>query len=118
MDKNIIKNKSYDFALRIIKLYKYLKLDKNEYVLANQILRSGTSIGANIEEAIGGQSKKDFFAKICISYKECRETEYWLRLLHDSEFIETKHFNSIHEDCKELLNLLSSIKISTQKTLK
>ncbi len=82
-NKSILKEKSYSFAIRIIKLYKYLKSEKNETILSKQIVRSGTSIGANIEEAIGAQSKNDFMAKISIAYKESRETEYWLRLLKD-----------------------------------
>jgi len=79
--ENILVDKSYSFALRIIKLYKYLCENKKEFVLGKQVLRSGTSIGANIEEACGGQSRKDFYAKINIAHKECRETNYWLRLL-------------------------------------
>ena len=80
MKKNIIQEKSFCFALRIIKLYKYLKDNKNEYVLSKQLLRSGTSIGANIEESIGGQSKNDFVSKISVAYIEARETLYWLKL--------------------------------------
>ena len=80
--ENVVVQKSFDFALRIIKLYKYLLENKKETILSKQILRAGTSIGANIEEAQGAQSKADFFAKISIAYKEARETAYWLRLLH------------------------------------
>ncbi len=75
---NIIQTKSYNFAVRIIKLYKHLSQEKKEFVLSKQLLRSGTSIGANIEEAIGGQSRKDFFAKLTIAYKEARESHYWI----------------------------------------
>jgi len=117
-NNSILKEKSYCFALRIIKLYKFLKSEKQETVLSKQIVRSGTSIGANIEEAIGAQSEKDFLSKICIAYKECRETEYWLRLLKDSEFIEEKHFESIHNDCVELLKMLSSSKKTMSNKLK
>ncbi len=78
---NLIQIESYNFAVKIIRLYQYLTQDKREFILSKQILRCGTSIGANIEEAIGGQSGKDFFAKITISYKEARETHFWLRLL-------------------------------------
>ena len=78
---NIVQLKSYAFALRIIKVYKFLSHEKKEFILSKQLLKSGTSIGANIEEAIGGQSKADFFAKITISYKESRESKYWIRLL-------------------------------------
>ncbi len=83
-EDNVILDKSYAFAVRIIKFYQFLVSEKKEYVLSKQILRCGTSIGANIEEAIGGQSKKDFFAKLTISYKEARECHYWIRLLSDT----------------------------------
>ena len=83
---NIIQNKSYAFAVKIVKVCKGL-VDKKEFILSKQLLRSGTSIGANIEEAIGGQSKKDFFAKLTISYKEARETHYWIRLLADTQYL-------------------------------
>ncbi len=87
---NIIQTKSYNFAVRIIKLYKHLSQEKKEFVLSKQLLRSGTSIGANIEEAIGGQSRKDFFAKLTIAYKEARESHYWIRLLKDTDFKTTR----------------------------
>lgn len=115
--ENPIQIKSYQFALRIIKLYKYLIIDKNEYVLSKQILRSGTSIGANIEEAIGGQSKADFIAKLQIALKESRETHYWIRLLIDSNYLENKLAKSILNDCEELLKLLNSI-LKTSKSKK
>lgn len=82
--ENIVQQKSYAFALRIVKAYKYLADEKKEFVLSKQLLKYGTSVGANVEEAIGGQTPKDFFAKLNISYKEARETMYWLRLLKDS----------------------------------
>lgn len=91
MKENVIQKKSYGFALRIIKAYQYLKL-KQEYDLGRQLLKSGTTIGANIEEGIGGQSEKDFFAKIKIAHKECRETNYWLRLMKDLKILEEKLF--------------------------
>ena len=90
-----LKNKSYRFALRIIGLYKFLCDEKKEYVLSKQILRSGTSIGANIEEANAGQTKKDFLAKMSIASKEARETLYWLKLLRDSDYIEEKIAKSL-----------------------
>ena len=111
---NVVQEKSYAFALRIIKLYKYLKNNKNEYDLSRQILRSGTSIGANIEEAIGAQSKKDFISKISIAYKETRETHYWIRLLRDSHFIESKQADSLLEDCVVLQKIIGTI----QRTVK
>jgi four helix bundle protein len=111
---NVVREKSYAFALRIIRLYQYLCNEKKEYVLSKQVLRCGTSIGANIEEAIGGQSKSDFFAKLTIAYKEARETHYWLRLLTDSDYLEMKLAQSLITDCDELLRLIGSI----QKTVK
>ena len=94
-------NKSKAFALRIIKLYQFLCDSKKEYVLSKQILRSGTSIGANAKEGVNAQSKADFYAKMYIAYKEANETEYWLELLYESGYIETKAFESMHSDCKE-----------------
>lgn len=114
MKENIVVNKSKAFALRIIKLYKYLCDEKKEFVLSKQVLRSGTSVGANIKEAVRGQSKADFYAKMNISLKEISETEYWLELLHESEYIEKEHFESIYQDCQELIKLLVSI-TKTQK---
>ncbi len=115
MKKNIIQEKSYFFALRIINLYKYLCQNEKEYVLSKQILRCGTSIGANTEEAIGAQSKKDFINKISIAYKEARETKYWIRLLKDSNYITVKMFNSLLKDVEEILKILGSIQ-KTSKT--
>ena len=109
MKENVVQKKSYAFALRIVKLYRWLCETKKEFVLAKQILRSGTSIGANVEEAIGGQSEKDFYSKMTIAYKESRETHYWLRLLHDAEFIDNNLYQSIVADCEELLKILGSI---------
>ena len=107
--KNVVQEKSFSFALRTVKLYRYLSEEKREYVLAKQLLRSGTSIGANVEEAIGGQSEKDFYAKLNIAYKEARETHYWLRLLHKSNYLDEIEAESILADCDELLKLLGSI---------
>ncbi len=106
---NVVQERSYAFALRIVKMYKWLCEEKREFVLSKQLLRSGTSIGANVEEAIGGMSGKDFSAKMGIAYKEARETHYWLRLMHDSEFITEAAFESILCDCEELLKLIGSI---------
>lgn len=112
--ENPARDKNYAFALRIIRLYKYLVEEKKEFVLSKQILRSGTSIGANVEEAIGGQSRRDFTAKISISYKEAREAHYWLRLLRDSEFLEREAADSLLSDCDELLKILGSIQKTTK----
>ncbi len=107
--ENIVLSKSYRFAIRIVKMYQHLSSEKKEYILSKQVLRSGTSIGANAEEAVGGISKADFKAKMSIAYKEARETEYWLRLLHDTGYIEKEAFVSIIADLKELLKILFSI---------
>lgn len=114
---NIVKEKSFAFAIRIVHLYQYLCGEKKEFVLSKQILRSGTSIGANIEEAQGGISTADFTYKISIAYKEARETHYWLRLLHATNYIEQDAFESILADCEELCKLLYSI-FRTAKTSK
>ncbi len=109
MSENIIVDKSKAFALRIIKMYKFLLNEKKEYILSKQVLKSGTSIGANVKEAIRGQSKADFYAKMNIALKEASETEYWLELLGESGYIEKSHFNSIYSDCQEIIKILMSI---------
>jgi four helix bundle protein len=111
---NVIQEKSYVFALRTVKLCRYLMAKKKEYVLSRQVLRSGTSIGANVEEAIGGRSGKDFFVKMCVAYKEARETHYWLRLLRDSGYLTEAEISSMIVDCEEILKLSGSI-IKTMK---
>lgn len=115
--KDSVRDKSYAFALRMIKMYQHLTKDKQEFILSKQVLRSGTSIGANIEEASGAQSNKDFLAKMTIAYKEARETHYWLRLLHDSGYFTENAAISILNDCEELLKMLASIKKTTQSRL-
>ncbi|MFD2245964.1 four helix bundle protein [Pontibacter ruber] len=114
MSKSIIGEKSYAFAVRIIKMYQHLSADKKEFVLLKQVLRSGTSIGANVQEATGGQSTADFIHKLSIARKEARETEYWLKLLHDTGYIETRYFESIHADCQELTKILNSIILTSK----
>ena len=106
---NIVETKSFQFALRIVKLYKYLCGNHREFTLSKQLLRCGTSIGANICEAQQAQSRPDFVAKLCISLKESVETDYWLRLLYESEYLTDDQFSSIIYDCKELERLLTSI---------
>lgn len=106
---NTVLLKTYAFALRIIKLYQFLNEEHNEYVLSKQILRSGTSIGANSEEAVGAQSRKEFKSKLSIAYKEARETHFWLRLLRDSEYIEKNLAKSLITDCDEILKIIGSI---------
>lgn len=115
MKKNIIKEKSFEFALRIIKLYKYLKSDHMEFVLSKQVLRSGTSIGAMVREAEHAESKADFIHKLAIALKEANETEYWIELLYKSDYIQEDQYKSISIDNKELLKLLISI-IKTSRT--
>ena len=114
MRENIIQEKSFNFALRVIKLFQYLVKNKKEFVLSKQILRSGTAIGANIEEALGGQSRKDFLNKISIAYKEARETSYWLRLLNGAEILSEHHFLSMHQDLEEIIKILTTIQKTTK----
>ena len=111
--KNIIESKSYHFAVRIVRLYKYLMSEKHEYVLSRQLVRSGTSIGANVAEAERGQTRADFHAKMNIALKEAGETQYWLNLLYDSDYLTTKEFNSIKKDIKEIVAILTAICKST-----
>lgn len=115
--ENVIADKSYQFSLRIVKLYQYLRKN-NEYELSKQVLRSGTSISSNVEESIGATSKKDFLAKISISYRETRETKLWLRLLRDSKFLSEHEAESLLKDCEELLRIIGSIQRTTKLHLK
>ena len=110
--ENIIQKKSFAFAIRIVNLYKYLREEKNEFVLSKQILRSGTSIGANVEEAIGGQSEKDFFAKLTIAYKETRETIYWIKLLTETKYLDQEQANSLLNDAEEICKITGKIQIT------
>jgi four helix bundle protein len=111
---NLVQQKSYAFALRMVKLHRHLAGQKKEFVLSRQVLRSGTSIGANVEEAIGGQSGRDFAFKMSIAYKEARETHYWLRLLRDSGYLDGPESSALLADCEELLKVTGSI-IKTMK---
>ena len=112
--ENIVIEKSYAFALRVIKLYKYLIESQKEYVISKQVLRSGTAIGALLSELVYAQSKADFISKAHIALKEANETAYWLSLLKDSEYISIDSYNSIYTDCNELIKLLVSI-VKTSK---
>ena len=115
--KNIIQEKSYAFALCILELSKTLK-EQKDYVLQRQVLRSGTSIGANIEEALGAQTKKDFHLKMSIAYKEARETKYWLCLLRDSFLIPRDVAQDYILEVEEIIKILAKIKITTQENIK
>ena len=109
MRNNIIVDKSFQFSINIIRLYQFLLQQKKEFILSKQILRSGCSIGANVEESQGGISKKDFIAKLGIAYKEARETKYWLRLLRATDYISEIQFQPLLNDCDEILKILFHI---------
>jgi len=119
MSENILKVKSFQFAVEIVELYKQLSTEKREFVLSKQILKSGTSIGANVEEAIGGQSEADFMSKLSIAYKEARETSYWIRLLRETNILEVNKAKKLLDDCDELQRIIgSSIKTIKAKRVK
>lgn len=116
MKESVLRDRSFDFAFRILNLYKFLRDEHREYVISKQVLRSGTSIGANIEEARYGQSRSDFIHKLSIAQKEAAETAYWLRLLAKGEFINDKLAESLLNDCEELIKMLAaSIKTSKSR---
>ena len=112
---NTVKFKSYDFAVRIVKLCKYLQAEHKEYVLSKQLLRCGTSVGANVAESQQAQSRADFISKLNIALKEASETEYWLRLLRDTDYLTQVQFNSIMHDCDEVKSLLVKIVKSSKE---
>ena len=109
MKENVIMSKSFAFSVRIVNLHKYLSQQKNEYVISRQIYKSGTSIGANIAEAQRAQSTADFVSKMKIALKEANETQYWLQLLRETDYITEKEFSSIHGDLVEVLRILTAI---------
>jgi four helix bundle protein len=111
---NVLYEKSYAFAIRIVKAYQFLSGEKKEFVLSRQLLRSGTSIGANVAEANGAISKADFSSKISIAYKECLETKYWLSLLKDTNFLDEKVYTNMDADAQELSKLLFAILKTTR----
>ena len=115
---NIIQDESKAFAIRIINLYKYLRENKHEFVLSKQLLRSGTSIGANISESVFGQSDMDFTSKLSIALKESNETRYWLELLHETNYLDDKQFISIYDDCEKIKATLINIINTTKKNRK
>lgn len=114
---NTIEVKSYDFAIRIVNLHKCLNRQKEIHSLSNQMLRSGTAIGALIQEAVHAQSKADFLNKMNVSLKEANETMYWIRLLHSTHYLKDNEFASIHKDCEEIVKLLASIVKTTKASL-
>lgn len=116
-NQNILKDKSYNFAIRIVKFYKFLKDEKREFILSKQVLRSVTSIGAMVEEALQGESKMDFIHKLSIANKEANETRYWIRLLKDTDFIEEKLSQSLINDLEELIKPLVSIIKTTKNSI-
>ena len=109
MKENTVQQKSIDFAIRVVKLYKYLKEQKSEYILSKQLVRSGTSVGANVSEAQRAQSKADFSAKMYVALKEAEESSYWILLLKEAGFLTDKEFDSMDKDCEELINMLAAI---------
>lgn len=113
---NVIKEKSFAFAIRIVKVYQYLIKERKEFVLSKQLLRSGTSIGANIEESIGGQSQADFLYKITIAYKEARETIYWIKLLSATDYFAKEEAESLLSDAEELCRILGKIQITIKQS--
>ena len=118
MSDNVIKTKSFSFALRIVKLYQFLSIEKKEFVLSKQLLRSGTAIGALVREAEHAESKLDFVHKLAIAQKEANETDYWLELLFQSEYLNEIQFQSLNSDIAEINKILASIIITTKQKLK
>ncbi len=118
MSESIVGNKSIDFAVRIVNLSKYLNNEKKEFVLSNQILRSGTSIGANLHEANNTQSDADFISKLSIALKETSETKYWLILLQKTDYITNAEYESLYSDCEELFKMISSSILTSKEKMK
>ena len=117
MSESIVKNKSFELAIKGVDFYKYLVSEKKEFVMSKQFLRSVTSVGANVCEAVNAQSKADFIHKLSISQKECDETMYWLELLKQTDYISENEFNSIHQQSNEVLKIIRSIIITSKKNL-
>ena len=109
MEDNVIKRKSRDFAIDIIRIYQWLCEEKHEYVMSKQVLRSGTSIGANVAEGVRAQTKPDFYAKMSIALKEASETSYWLDIIHATDYLPDEMFNDLNDKCEELLSILTAI---------
>ncbi len=118
MKQNVIQEKSFAFAVRIVKLSQILKKEKKEYIMSKQLMRSATSVGANVEESIGGQSSKDFIHKLSIAYKEARESVYWLRLLHATGYLTDREFESLFADAEELCKIIGKIQVTIKERKK
>jgi four helix bundle protein len=118
MKENVVKNKSFDFAVRIVNLYRYLLEEKKEFVLSKQLLRSGTSVGAMIKESEHAESKSDFIHKMAIAQKEINETLYWLELLKATSYLTEKQFQSINKNAVEIIKMITSIIKTTKSNLK
>lgn len=114
---NIVQQKSFAFAIRVINTYKFLQTEKKEFILSKQLLRAGTSIGANIEESIGGQSEKDFLSKLSIAYKETRETIYWIKLLQATDYLSVEQSDGLLGDAEEICKILGKIQLTLKNRL-
>jgi len=117
MKNNVVKEKSFELAVRVVKLYKFLISSKKEYVLSKQLLRSGTSVGAMIREAVCGESKADFIHKLGIAQKECNESLYWLELLFKTDYLNEEQFQSIYADTEEVMRLITSIIVKSKNNV-
>lgn len=115
MKNNVIQEKTFAFAVRVVKAYQFLVDNKREFILSKQFLRSGTSVGANVEEAIGAQSSADFMAKLAIAYKEARETNYWIRLMLATDYLNQKEAESLLNDVIEIQKIIAKIRITTKE---
>lgn len=115
MSESVVKVKSFELAVRVVNFYKWLVLEKKEFIMSKQFLRSITSVGANVREAVNAQSKADFIHKLSISQKECDESMYWLEILNATNYISTVEFESIHQQCSEVLKIIRSIIITSKK---
>lgn len=115
MKENVLLDKSFAFALRTVNAYKFLVEEKREFILSKQFLRSGTSIGANVEESVGGQSRPDFISKISIAYKEARETRYWIRLLQAGDYLDCRQAASLLSDVEEIIKIAAKVLITSKK---
>jgi len=117
MSESIVKVKSFELAIRGVNFYKWLTIEKKEFIMSKQFLRSITSVGANVREAVNAQSKPDFIHKLSIAQKECDESMYWLEILKETSYISVLEFDSIHQQCNEVLKIIRSIIITSKKTL-